>query len=160
MYHQNNVNVVVNRCDSPFDGSPITRSDNNYDYYELSASVSSNKNTSYTMYVETFNAGEGVVVSKSFTQDLELFSTSYYFNGKEIKVEYSGLSDYLDIDTSASRQEGEKYKDCVKRVHKTIKDAAEENYGAQCDMVSLLVSCGTLAAICAVVECNEYGDDF
>lgn len=110
------------------------------------------------MYIEDFDAGGGVVVSKTFTQDLDLFSSSIFFMGKEVNTEFSDYSD--DIETRASRQEGEKYKDCVKRVHKTIKEAAEENYGAQCDLVSLFVSCGTLAAICAVVECNEYGDDF
>lgn len=61
-------------------------------------------------------------------------------------------------DPSMARQPGEKYKDCIKREYKTMKEAYEARPldDIACTLIAGGLLCKTLAIIVAASECTKY----
>jgi len=59
------------------------------------------------------------------------------------------------VETMGERRRGEKYKDCVKRVHKDMKEKILKANEFWCDALWFF-DCGHFAAVYAIVMCNEY----
>lgn len=142
-------------------GAPIIQAkSNNIDaeYFTLAAEK---EDAHYEMYVECYNPDPILTVSNTYTMSGELFSTTYYHNDEIIAEEFSTFSDdFYEGEPLASRRPGEKYSACVKRVHKAMKQATEENNGFECDLISWILPCGTVIALASIVECAKYGNDY
>lgn len=126
----------------------------NVHYYTVLGQMSASE---YSLYVEVDDQQNGFSISKVYSQDCTLLFTEVYFDNRLISREFEDLEGYSDdnIETKASRQKNEGYIACVHRVHSKLKGAMENNYPITCEFIS----CGAIAAVCAIVECNEYGND-
>ena len=130
-------------------------STNDIDYYTVSGQL--NK-TEYSIFVECSQEESGFFLNKVYSQEGIWLFTDIIFEGRLVGREFSDLEnhDNDDIITKASRRKDERYIDCVHRIHAKMKGRLENNYPVTCDILSF---CGAISAVCAIVECNEYGSD-
>ena len=128
-------------------------SESECEYYTVTGELN---NTKYSTYVERKVYSDGLSISSVFSQDGEWLFSETYFNEELINSEFAELNDPV-IETKGSRRPGERYKECVQRVHESIKRAAEENNPVICDLIGC---CGAVAAVCGIIDCSEYGTQF
>ena len=139
-----------------YKGAPIaTKGSSNIDYYTVTGQLNS---TEYSVYVENVIEDDDLVFSKAFSQEKEWLFTEVYYHDQYVRTDFAELDEYGPevIETKGSRRPGEKYGDCVKRVHAALKAAMEENNPVTCEFIN----CGAIAAVCGIVDCAEYGDQF
>lgn len=118
--------------------------------------VSGLKNTSeYSLFVEVEDENNGFFINKVYSQEQDLLFSEVIYNKQLISRDFEDLPERYDIDTNASRHKNEKYLDCVHRVHAKLKERLNTNYPVTCEFIS----CGAISAVCAIVECAEYGYD-
>ena len=139
------------------EGAPIsTRSNPNVKYFTVTGQLNE---TVYSLYEEREEHEDGLIISKAYTQGGTWFYTDVYFEGKLISRELSNLEGLEENDvaeTRASRRRNESYVACVRRVHEKLENAFDDAHPVMCEFVP----CGQIAAVCAIIDCNEYGDQW
>lgn len=133
-----------------------TRTSSNIEYYTITGQLNT---TEYSLFVESETNKDGLTINNVYSQCGTWLFTEAIFEGRLISREFAELEDDGEetvAETRGSRRPNETYGACVRRVHASIKEAAEENNPILCEFVS----CGAIAAAVAIVDCNEYGNQF
>lgn len=133
-------------------GAPLlTKGESNVsDLYTVTGELNSIK---YSLLVENIE-NDGLLFRKVYSQEGTWLFSEVSFNGELIRTEFASLDDSLDdaVSTKGARHHGEKYGECVRRVHKDLKEATEEHNPITCEFVP----CGAIAAVVAVIDCGQY----
>ena len=117
----------------------------------------------YSLYLEIDAQDDGLSINRTFCEDGTLLFTQAILDGKLVSVEFTDLDELWGngtgnggvVETMGEHRRGEKYKDCVKRVHKDMKEKILKANEFWCDALWFF-DCGHFAAVYAIVMCNEY----
>lgn len=134
---------------------PTKGSSGEYSYYTITGERGS---ISYSLFSELYSGDDGLSVNNVYTEEGMWYFTEVYLDGELIDVDFADLDSTFETKSGGgSRRPGEKYGDCVRRVHADLKDAILDAHPVGCDLIQY---CGTAAAIIAIIDCKDYGDTF
>ena len=155
-FYSNNILITVSK------GANLeTKSSSECQYYTITGELNDKQ---YSMFLEVDSQDDGLSINRTFSEDGILLFTEAILDGELVSVDFSDLEQIYEnwtgngiiAESMGARKRGERYRDCVKRVHKELKEAFYEANEFWCDIFDLVVGCGAIAAISAVIDCAEY----
>lgn len=137
-YEEDGIEVIIKS------GAPFQTKADGADYITVTCIKMLNE---ATLVSESVSLPNGLVQSKQYTEEGEHIATLIIAGDKIVDVE---LGDYVNAPETRAQ---EKFRDCVKRVYKELKDNLDENNEILCDMGVTSTVCELVAEASAIVKC-------